>query len=144
MNDYMPKHMTVLLEDAAADKELQLTNMKVAILGFAFLENSDDPRNTPALPLYNNLKERCKEVTVHDPYIKEYEDVELTNDLDEALKDRDAILVVTRHKQYKELPLDHIKQVMRTPIIIDGRNVYDRKEAKEKGFTFRGVGLPRD
>ena len=89
------------------------------------------------------LKDECRQVVIHDPHIKEHEDLPLTDNLQEALTDSDCILIVTRHREYTRLTLDQLKHYMRTPIIIDGRNVIDRKEAKMKGFTFRGVGLPR-
>ena len=80
---------------------------------------------------------------IHDPHIKEHEDLPLTDNLQEALTDSDCILIVTRHREYTRLTLDQLKHYMRTPIIIDGRNVWDRHQAIEHGFTFRGVGLPR-
>ena len=80
---------------------------------------------------------------IHDPHIKEHEDLPLTDNLQEALTDSDCILIVTRHREHTRLTLDQLKQHMRTPIIIDGRNVWNRQQALQKGFTFRGVGQPR-
>ncbi len=143
LNDYMPTHMKTLLHDALAEQELEPENTDAAILGFAFLENSDDPRNTPTIPLYNQLKNELNHVIIHDPHIPEYEDYPITTDLTEALQSKDAVMLVTRHREYQELSLDQLKKTLRTPVIIDGRNVWNRHQALEKGFSFRGVGLPR-
>lgn len=143
LNDYMPLHMKTLLLDALAERCLEPEEAKVTILGFAFLENSDDERNTPTMPLYDLLNGEFHNVAIHDPYIPEYEGYPITTDLEQAITGSDAVLLVTGHREYKELTLSHLKDLLRTPIIIDGRNVWNRREALEMGYTFRGVGLPR-
>ncbi|MGD2142599.1 MAG: nucleotide sugar dehydrogenase, partial [Candidatus Bathyarchaeota archaeon] len=142
-NDYMPLHMRELIEGALGELGRGLKGARITILGFAFLENSDDTRNTPALQLYNLLKEEGSDVVVHDPYVRDYEGIEIINDLNEALRDSDGIAVVTRHEEYKKLTPSWLKERMRTPVIIDGRNTYNRGDFLDAGFTFRGVGLPR-
>jgi len=143
LNDGMPHHMKELIAEALDERGKKLRESRIAILGFAFLENSDDSRNTPALPIYNLLKGSCGEVIVHDPYIREYEDVSLTSDLDEALRGRDCLVLVTRHNLYLDLPLDRVRRLLRTPVIVDGRNVFNRDECRRAGFAFRGVGIPK-
>ena len=143
INDLMPKHMEELTEEALKEKGLKLSSVKIVILGIAFLENSDDTRNTPTEPLYNSLKSRCKDIIVHDPYVKEYEDIKITANLEEAIKDRDCLILVTRHREYFFLKPEWLKKQMRTPIIVDGRNVFDQSLFLKAGFAFRGVGLPR-
>lgn len=141
MNDYMPQHMKSLVEEALWEKGMKLQDARVCILGFAFLEGSDDTRNTPALPLYNLLKEACKEVVVHDPHVREYEGVALTQRLEHALKDKDCVAVVTRHKEYSDIQLKWLKDILATPVIVDGRNVFDPEDCVKAGFSFRGVGI---
>jgi len=143
INDHMPTHMRELLVDALREKGKELEDTKIAILGIAFLENSDDTRNTPTVPLYNMLKKGCAEVVVHDPYVKEYDGVDLVNDLGEALAGSDGIALLTGHKKYGETPLEWIMDKMRTPVIVDGRNVFDRDKCVQMGFVFRGVGIPK-
>ena len=142
-NDSMPYHMKTLLLDALAERKLAPESTKAVILGFAFLENSDDERNTPTMPLYHLLENELKDVIINDPHIKKYQDYPITTDLNKAIKDKDALILVTKHQEYYDLTLDQLKQTLRTPIIIDGRNVWNRHQALEKDFTFRGVGLPR-
>jgi UDP-N-acetyl-D-mannosaminuronic acid dehydrogenase len=143
VNDGMPRHMRELTLEALAERGMSLKEARILMLGFAFLENSDDPRNTPAEPLYNSLKGECDEITVHDPYIREHEGISLTSNLDEAVRGKDCLILVTRHREYLNLDLDRLKRMMRTPIIIDGRNAFDREECLRRGFTFRGIGIPR-
>jgi UDP-N-acetyl-D-mannosaminuronic acid dehydrogenase len=143
MNDYMPRHMRDLLVEALDERGIELGNSKACIFGLAFLEDSDDTRNTPTLPLYNLLKNECKEAVVHDPHVESFEGVILVNDLEAAVEGRDCVLVVTRHSEYQKLSLEWLKERMRTPVIVDGRNIFDREACVKAGFSFRGVGIPK-
>lgn len=60
--------------------------------------------------------------------------------MDEALKNSDCLVLVTAHDEYKKLSLKKIKKLMRTLVIVDGRNVFDRKECEKEGFVYRGIG----
>jgi UDP-N-acetyl-D-mannosaminuronic acid dehydrogenase len=91
--------------------------------------------------LYNSLKDVAKAVTVHDPFVKEFGNVHLTDDLENALRNKDCVIIVTAHSQYFDIRLDWLKRVLTTPVIVDGRNVLDPTECKEAGFTYRGVGV---
>jgi len=143
LNDSMPLHMKQLTEEALEEKGVELKDAKIAILGVAFLENSDDTRNTPTEPLYSALKETCKNLIIHDPYVKEYEGMKITSDIDKAIKGRDCIIVTTRHKEYLKLEPEKLKKMMRILAIVDGRNVFNQAECISLGFSFRGVGLPK-
>jgi len=141
INDYMPQHMKELIEDALQERNIKLGNARICILGFAFLEESDDTRNTPALSLYNLLKNQCKEVIIHDPFVTDAEDVNLTNDLENAVKGKDCVAVVTAHKEYSKISLDWLRKMLAAPVIVDGRNVFNPEECVKVGFSFRGVGI---
>lgn len=143
VNDHMPTHMANLIERSLQDNNVKLGDARIAILGYAFLENSDDTRNTPAYPLYKDLEQRCREVVVHDPHVRREEGINLTTNLAEALEGKDCVAVVTKHREYYDIDLRWLKDKMRTPIIVDGRNVFDPREARKAGFTFRGVGIGR-
>ena len=141
INDFMPQHMKDLVEEALHEKGVKLQDARVCILGLAFLGDSDDTRNTPALPLYNLLKGVCKEVVVHDPFVKEFEGVVLTDDLEDALRNKDCMVIVTRHKEYVDIRLDWLKSVLATLVIVDGRNVFNPKDCEDAGFSYHGVGV---
>jgi len=141
INDFMPQHMKDLVEEALHEKGVKLQDARVCILGLAYLGDSDDTRNTPTLPLYNLLKGVCKEVVVHDPFVKEFEGVVFTDDLENALRNKDCMVIMTRHKEYIDIRLDWLKRVLATFVIVDGRNVLNPKDCEEAGFSYRGVGV---
>ncbi len=141
LNTWMPTHMADLLEKGLQEAGRDLTNAKIAILGVAFLENSDDTRNTPSKPLYEVLEKKGAKPILHDPYVRDFE-LPFTKDFNKVINDADAIVIVTKHKDYLNLDLNLIKNKMRTPLIIDGRNVYQKEECEKLGFVYKGVGKP--
>jgi len=149
INDGMPAHMLDLIEAALAETGRELTGAKVTLLGVSYLENADDTRNTPAADLARLLLARGAEVTAHDPYVRapdwervlgDGHDVPLTADLDEALRGADCAALVTRHREYGTLDLRWVKALMRTPVLVDGRNVFDVGEWVKGGLVMRAVG----
>lgn len=143
INEYMPEHVVELLQNALQELGVELKGSKVCLLGLAFIENSDDTRNTPTVPLYQKLTELGAEVVVHDPYVRdadEFEGVVLTKDLDDALNNSVAFVIVTAHKKYSDIDFEHVKELMKHPIIIDGRNVFKKIACENAGFVYRGVG----
>jgi len=126
-NDFMPMHMVELLYDALKEADVELSISKVVVLGKAFLGDSDDIRNSPALPIIRELDDKCN-LVVHDPFVEGTE-----KDLKKAMTDADAVLIVTDHTEYKNgLDFD----LMRHKIVIDGRNVVKDTE----GLIYRGIG----
>jgi UDP-N-acetyl-D-mannosaminuronic acid dehydrogenase len=151
LNDWMPIHMVDLLEDAFAslpslthespimthDSVLSthdslLSGRLIAVLGFAFLENSDDARNTPTVPFLQELVKRGAHFKTHDPYIED--------SLDIALKDCDAVVLMTKHDEYNSISPDYLRNLLNTKVIVDGRNLFDPAPFIAAGFVFRGVG----
>ncbi|MGA2768369.1 MAG: nucleotide sugar dehydrogenase [Candidatus Bathyarchaeia archaeon] len=139
LNDSMPKHVVDLVEDALAEHGRKLKGAKVAILGVAFIENSDDTRNTPSATLFAELKKRGAKPVLHDPVVRNF-DLPFTNDLDKALTDADAVILSTKHKEYLKLDLGKLQKKMATPVLIDGRNAFAEDAAIKAGLTYRGVG----
>ena len=142
INDGMPLHVFRMAEELLQESGMELTKAKVAVLGVAYLENSDDTRNTPAAPLVHELSARGVQVACHDPHVRphEFTEAEVVRDLEAALKDADAAILITAHREYREMDLEKAAKLMRTPILIDGRNVFDPAQAKAAGFKFRAVG----
>jgi len=142
LNDSMPAHVVNLVEDALAKHGKKLKGAQVAILGVAFIENSDDTRNTPSATLYAELKRRGAKPVLHDPLVRDF-DIPFTSDLDKALRKADAIVLSTKHKEYLELDLKELRKKLATPVLIDGRNAFSEEEANKAGLTYRGVGKGR-
>lgn len=142
VNNHMPVHMADLVENALQVKGISMQDATITILGIAYLEDSDDTRNTPAAVLAAALQSRGAIVRLHDPYVKEWEfgPHEIETDIMKAAKDSDCLALVTKHKEYFSLDLDKIRKVMRTPVIVDGRNVFDTKTVIDNGFEYRCIG----
>ncbi len=140
INKNMPLHMIELIKECFTKVKKNLKESKISVLGLAYLANSDDTRNAPAIPIIEKLKENEVNVVVHDSYVKKYEDVNIVDSIDEALKGSDCLVLVTAHDEYKKLNLKKIKKLMRTPIIVDGRNLFSKEECEKEGFVYKGVG----
>ncbi|MHA1423966.1 MAG: nucleotide sugar dehydrogenase [Candidatus Thorarchaeota archaeon] len=140
VNDGMPRHLSQLCEAALQQAGRRVYGSKVTVLGLAYLENSDDTRNSPAFTLIKALEVVGALPVVHDPYVSESNGIKPLNNIMESLKESDCLVIVTAHDEYKQLDLDEIKKIMRTPVLVDGRNVLDKEECILKGFIYRGVG----
>ncbi|MFX0004537.1 MAG: nucleotide sugar dehydrogenase [Candidatus Hodarchaeota archaeon] len=146
MNDFMPRHMVELMEDVFRESRRLVDNIKIVLLGVSYKANTDDTRNTPTENIINVLKARYHSHNIvfiaHDPYVKErnYRKTDLTNDFDKAVSGADVLMFATNHKEYYNIDLDDLKKKVRTPIIIDGRNIFNKKIVEEKGFIYRKVG----
>jgi len=143
INDKMPLHMLNLVQDALNECEKSLKNSNIVVLGFSYKENVGDPRESPAKTLIKNLKWKGANVIVVDPYIEEINSKfgVLNNDLYEALKGADALVLITPHDDFKSIDFKKIKKMMNSPIVVDGRRIYDPDELRAIGFTYKGVGL---
>ncbi len=123
LNDSMPVHMADLVEEALKEQGVPLPAARIAVLGFAFLEQSDDTRNTPAIPFIQSLRSRgISEIVVHDPFVRSDERVRIETDLAQALRNADCACILTRHKLYLDFEWTTAAKLMRSPIILDGRD----------------------
>ena len=146
LNDFMPEHTVELMEDALRESGKH-DNLKITLMGVAYKADCDDTRNTPTERIVDFLKNRYHshniEYIAHDPWVREkdYKETELTADFDAAVKDADVLIFATNHKQYYSVDLDVLKQTMKNkPIIIDGRNIFNKKIIESKGFIYRKIG----
>jgi len=142
INDFMPTHMFRLTRDALKRAGVSLKGAKVAMLGWAFLSNSDDSRNTPSEPYRDLLLKDGARVSVHDPYVAEYPDVPIVPFVEEALEGADAIVIFAGHHQYRTLDPKVLKNLSgkKHPVIIDGRNMVDPDAYIREGFVYKGIG----
>jgi UDP-N-acetyl-D-mannosaminuronic acid dehydrogenase len=135
VNDGMPHHMVDLTVEALEEAGVDVTEAKVAVLGYAYLENSDDTRNSPSKVLVARLHALGADVAIQDPYVQEYQ-----GDLEGCVEGCDALVVMVAHDLYSRLPLSELRTSVRRPILIDGRHVFSREEAEAAGWVYRGVG----
>jgi UDP-N-acetyl-D-mannosaminuronic acid dehydrogenase len=136
INDFMPIHMYELFKAAVGETDRELDETKVLVLGYAYDANSDDDRNTPTKDLMSELDKKGIKYDVHDPYIEKYK-----GNIKKLLQGKDAVILMTGHDEYKKLRYDNMSDLMgKRPIIIDGRNVFDKEMAKKEGFIYKGIG----
>lgn len=118
---------------------------RVAIWGLAFKAETDDMREAPALTVIKQLLDRDVSVVVFDPVAQEGAKKSMTNlefapDFYKAVEGADCLVITTAWKIFKEADLAKIKSLMRSPNIVDGRNVFKVEEMKEKGYNYISVG----
>ncbi|TPX05829.1 UDP-glucose/GDP-mannose dehydrogenase family protein, partial [Schumannella luteola] len=121
---------------------------RVTVLGAAFKPHSDDIRDSPALDAAVRLRGLGAHVVVTDPAAIEnarrvHPQLDYVADRDEALRDADAVLVVTEWDEYRrELDPEHAGSLVGTRTIVDGRNCLDPEAWRAAGWTYRGMGRP--
>ncbi len=140
VNDYMPRRMAQLVEEALVAAGRKIKGARVAVLGFAYRENTEDTRNTPAKALIRDLRRRGADVAIHDPFARSERGFEIDRDLDHVLHGVDALAIVTAHDAYRSLDLGRAKRLMRHRAIVDGRNVFAGPDIVHAGFVYRGLG----
>ena len=142
INDFMPVHMSRLTADALTRAGRPVRGAKIAILGWAFLANSDDTRNTPSEQYRDIMIGEGAATSVHDPYVAEYPGVPLVPFMEDAVRDTDAIVIFAGHHQYKALDAAYLKNLSgkKHPVIVDGRNLIDADTFIKNGFIYKGIG----
>jgi UDP-N-acetyl-D-mannosaminuronic acid dehydrogenase len=135
INDGMPLHVAELAEEVLAEAGKEVGGAEIAVLGYAYLENTTDARNSPTVPLVERLRALGARVTIHDPYFPEYDSA-----LEEVLSGADCAILMVAHDLYRDLDLSDLKAWLATPVLIDGRNLFDKEQARGLGFFYAGVG----
>ncbi|NOY30557.1 MAG: UDP-glucose/GDP-mannose dehydrogenase family protein [Planctomycetes bacterium] len=138
----------VMIDKVDTHFDNDLTDKTIAIWGLAFKPRTDDIREAPALVLIDHLLEKKATIQAHDPEaipnVKAiYGDrVQYYDRPAQALAGADALIIMTEWSDYKRPNWEEMAQVMRSPVIFDGRNLYDPRRMKERGFRYDSVGRP--
>jgi UDPglucose 6-dehydrogenase len=118
----------------------------VGILGLTFKPNTDDMRDSPALDIVPTLIGMGATVQAFDPEGREaralLEGVNFQDGPYEAILGADAVVIITEWDQFRALDLDRVKALMRSPVIVDLRNIYRPEEMRQRGFTYLSIGRP--
>ena len=123
-----------------------LTGKKIAIWGIAFKPNTDDIREAPAMYIVESLLERGAKITAYDPEAMPNAEavfgnkVHFCKDQYEALEEADALAILTEWSVFRTPSFTEMKQLMNSPVIFDGRNLYDLKGIEELGFYYESIG----
>jgi UDPglucose 6-dehydrogenase len=134
-----------IIELVRKDLLEDLVGRKVAILGAAFKPDSDDVRDSPALDIAAQIQAAGAIVTVHDPKAianaqKRFPALKFAEDINSTLKDAEIVLHLTEWKIYREINPAQVKSLVKTAIMIDGRNALDRDAWRAAGWKFRALG----
>ncbi len=131
------------------EKLWNLEGKTVAVLGLAFKPHTDDMRYAPSLEVVTGLRARGVKVRAFDPVamerakvLPEFKGVHFSHDEYDAIKGSDALAIVTEWPRFKDLDLRRVKKLMRTAVLLDGRNIFDPEKARALGFDYAGVGRP--
>jgi UDP-N-acetyl-D-mannosaminuronic acid dehydrogenase len=116
VNDGMPLHVADLVVKGLRRVGKEVQGSRIAVLGYAYLENSDDTRNSPSEALVRKLRELGAEVVIHDPYVPPYQ-----GDLRERLRGCDAAVLMVAHDEYRHLNPAELD----VPVVVDGRRVLE-------------------
>jgi UDPglucose 6-dehydrogenase len=122
-----------------------LKGKTIGLLGLAFKENTDDMREAASIDIAAYLQKAGAKVRAYDPVAMEVargilSGVMLINDPYKMAKGCDALIVVTPWNEFKQLDLEKIKGLLKTPVILDARNIYEPEELRRLGFSYRGIG----
>ena len=122
-----------------------LRDKRIGILGLAFKPNTDDMRFAPSITIIGELQKRGASVKAYDPVSMErakriMPDIEYCTNAYDVAKDVDGIALVTEWEEFRKLDLGKMKLLMRQPVFLDGRNVYEPDTMKKMGFIYAGIG----
>ena len=133
-----------------AEKLLGSYNGKtIGLFGLAFKPNTDDMRDAPSVDIAEAIQKKGGKVKAFDPVAMEVAGpmlpgVEMLNNAYEVAENSDAVIVVTEWNEFKQVDLTKLAEIMKSPIVVDGRNIYDPEKMKSLGFTYRAVGRGYD
>lgn len=118
---------------------------RIGVLGLSFKPDTDDMRDAPSVMVISELEEGKGLIKAYDPVAisnakKILKNVEFCRDSYSVAKGSDILIIMTEWNEFRQLDLQKIKSLMRKPILLDGRNIYDPQTASRIGFTYVGVG----
>ena len=141
-NKARKKQMAERILEAVKDIETP----KIAVLGLAFKDGTDDCRQSPAMEIIANLLEKNANITAYDPKAMGTacqllgNKIDYADDMYQPLKDADVLAILTEWKEFKDLELEKAAMLMHSKNIVDCRNLLDAKKAVEAGFKYQGIG----
>ena len=144
VNDQRKRDMAQKIIDACGGS---LVGRTVAVLGLTFKPNTDDMRDSPSLDIIPALLAAGARVRAHDPEGMDeargmLDGVEFCDDAYDALVDADALAIITEWNAYRALDIPRVKELMKAPVMVDMRNIYDPANMRKHGFSYFSIGRP--
>lgn len=130
-----------------------LREVTLAVWGLAFKPGTDDMREAPSLAILRRLAGLGARIQAYDPkamdharkhYFRDHPSIHYAAGKYDAVKEADALLLLTEWKEFRSPDFDELRSLMRHPVVFDGRNQYDRERMKEMGFEYHQVGVGTD
>ncbi|WP_429808260.1 UDP-glucose 6-dehydrogenase [Ensifer sp. B1-9] len=120
---------------------------KIAILGLTFKPNTDDMRDSPAIAIVQTLQDAGAHIVGYDPEGMEnarkiIDGIDYAGDPYEAANEADALVIVTEWNEFRALDFRRLKAAMKTPVLVDLRNIYRQDEVAKHGFAYSSIGRP--
>ena len=144
-NAHQKKRMVKKLQALTGD----FSGLTIGILGLAFKSKTDDVRESASLEMVGSLLKAGAQVKAYDPeantnFAELYPQITYCKTWEEAVKDTDAVAVMTEWNEFRTIDAKTLKNLMKSPIILDTRNILSRKELQKNGFSFDNVGRPME
>jgi UDPglucose 6-dehydrogenase len=146
VNDNIKQRMVGKVVDALCG---DVKGKRIGILGLAFKPETDDMRDSPAIPLINGLQQKGASIRAYDPQAMEnagkiFDRVTFCHDAYQTAEGADALVIATEWNEFRSLNLERIRKLLAQPVIVDLRNVYDPRRMQSEGFTYVSVGRADD
>ena len=153
--EYHPELLTAVMDINRDQRTLVVDKLReclgslrgqvIGMLGLAFKPNTDDMREAPSIEIARALHKKGAIVRAYDPAAIEkaraiMPEVEYRRNAQAVARGADALVIVTDWNEFKQLDLMKLKRVMRRPVVVDGRNIYDPHTMRQLGFVYRGIG----
>ena len=141
INDFMPTHVTKLVESELVKKNKQISKSNILIFGTSYKANVSDTRLAPSKEIISKLVEKGAKVTVFDPVSQESFGEKKIEQISQSNTNYDAIVILTDHDEFKKLSVSEIKKVLKdNSVMIDTRRIYSKVEVEELGINYSSVG----
>lgn len=146
VEDVNERQKTILFDKLVKHFGDKVEGLTVALWGLAFKPETDDMRQAPSLALIRRLTEAGCKVKAYDPVAADQargivgDAIEYCDDMYAAAEGADALMLATEWKEFRIPDWDKLKGIMGRPVILDGRNIYDRDEVESKGFAYYKIG----
>ena len=144
INDTRKRSMALKVIDAC---DSDVDGKTIAVLGVTFKPNTDDMRESPSLDVIPTLQNAGASIRAYDPQGMEgaellLPDVQWCDSAYDALSDADAVVILTEWNQFRNLDMDRVRNLLKTPVFVDLRNIYDPRDMLEAGFRYSSIGRP--
>jgi UDP-N-acetyl-D-mannosaminuronic acid dehydrogenase len=136
-NDSMPAHVLKRIKEIKKENAIS-DDLKVTVLGITYKPDIDDMRESPIMELIGMLEEEKINFSVFDPHVENYHKNE--KNIADACESSDILVLGVNHKQFKELPLESIYNVMRSKVVFDTRNFLNKSQVEDFGFKYYLLG----